>query len=690
MPTRIADRLAAARRRVVGRESERTLFRAALLAPEPPFCVLSVFGPGGVGKTTLLHAYATICTELGVACTALSGLELEPTPEGFRAALTLAGFDASAIGRQVILLDSYETIQPLEGWLRETLIPELSGETMVVLAGRKPVALGWRSDPDWQGLVRVLPLRNLSPDESREFLERSGIPEDLHARLLASTHGYPLALTLSRDMFEQQGAAAFQGTEPSPDLVQGLIERFLDDTPTPLHRAALEATALLRVTTEPVLGRLLELSEDEVRPLFDWLGSLSLMETAQPGVAPHPIARDALLADLRWRNPDRWTHLHRRARSYYGERLAEASDREQQRLLWDYVFLHRDNPVIQSAFTWQDAGAYADSARPDDGALLASWVEKHEGTLAATRFRHWWGHPALSTAVFRGGEGNAPLGFLCWLELDKVLPADRKQDPVVDRALTFLETSAPLRHGETALYFRFWMAGDTYHAVSPIQSLVMVNAVRQYLITPRLAYSFFPIRDPERWEPVFAYAEAPRCHAAESDADGFTQGVFAHDWRVQPVAQWLHVLGEKEVAGPAVQTRPKSAETYLVLSKPEFEGALRNALKFLDRPEALTNSPLLRSRIVVERTRGVEAASRERASVLQSLIRETTTGLQGHPKRARGYYALLHTYLRPAATQEKAAELLDLPFSTYRRHLAEGVALLTETLWLQEIGEVLK
>lgn len=690
MPTRIADRLAATRRRVVGRESERALLRAALVAPEPPFCVLSIFGPGGVGKTTLLNAYATLCAELSVPCIALSGQELEPTPEGFRLALQRAGFQENATGRQVLLVDSYETIQPLESWLRSTLIPELPGETLVVLAGRKPVAPAWRADPDWQGLVRVLPLRNLSPDESREFLERSGIPPGLHAELLASTHGYPLALTLARDLYEQQGETAFRAPEPSPDLVQQLIERLLDDTPTPLHRAALEASALVRVTTEPVLARLLECDESETRALFDWLCSLSLVESAQPGVSPHPVARDALLADLRWRNPDRWVQLHRRARSYYGTRIAEASEREQQRLLWDYVFLHRDNPVVQSAFTWQDAGAYADSPRPDEAALLEGWVEKHEGPLAAQRFRHWWGHPAQTTLVFRGGEGNTPLGFVLWLALEKVLPEDRALDPLIDSALTFVESSAPLRPGETATYFRFWMAADTYHTVSPVQSLVMVNTVRHYLVTPRLAYSFFPIRDPARWEPVFAYAEAKRCPPAESAADGFSLGVFTHDWRVQPPAEWLRVLGEKELAGSTTQIRPAPPETYLVLSRPAFESALRDTLKHLDRLETLVQSPLLRSRVVVERARGSEAAPRERASVLQNLIRETALGLQGHPKRERAYRALLHTYVRPAPTQEKAAELLDLPFSTYRRHLAEGIALLTETLWLQELGEALK
>jgi hypothetical protein len=45
------------------------------------------------------------------------------------------------------------------------------------------------------------------------------------------------------------------------------------------------------------------------------------------------------------------------------------------------------------------------------------------------------------------------------------------------------------------------------------------------------------------------------------------------------------------------------------------------------------------------------------------------------------------TFVRAAPTQEAAAEVLDLPFSTYRRHLAKAVDELTDVLWSVEIGE---
>ena len=47
---------------------------------------------------------------------------------------------------------------------------------------------------------------------------------------------------------------------------------------------------------------------------------------------------------------------------------------------------------------------------------------------------------------------------------------------------------------------------------------------------------------------------------------------------------------------------------------------------------------------------------------------------------------LNRTFVRAAPNQEAAAEVLGLPFSTYRRHLGRAVEQVTEVLWAMEIG----
>jgi predicted DNA-binding protein (UPF0251 family) len=56
------------------------------------------------------------------------------------------------------------------------------------------------------------------------------------------------------------------------------------------------------------------------------------------------------------------------------------------------------------------------------------------------------------------------------------------------------------------------------------------------------------------------------------------------------------------------------------------------------------------------------------------------------PRDEKYYRAVHRTYLQPAPTQEKAAEQLGVPFSTFRRHLNRGLDRVTEMLWDEEVG----
>ena len=151
-----------------------------------------------------------------------------------------------------------------------------------------------------------------------------------------------------------------------------------------------------------------------------------------------------------------------------------------------------------------------------------------------------------------------------------------------------------------------------------------------------------------------------------------------------PPVAWLPLLADREIAAETMGPRPLSAAPVVVLSQPEFETAVRDALHDLSRPDALCANPLLRSRLVLERS-GANASEASRVVALQGLIQETAESLQASPRELKSYRALYHTYLHPAPTQEQAAELLDLPFSTFRRHLKTGVARVAELLWQREL-----
>ena len=399
MSSDLADRLRVERhRRFVGRAAERDLFRSMLAAGDLSFNVLYVFGPGGVGKTTLLREFESICNEAGVEACYVDARNLEPSPDSFLGAVWSAlglseresPFETLASRRElrVVLVDTYESLAALNTWMSEAFLPRLPGNLLLVLSSRNPPEPGWRTDPGWQRVVRSLPLRNLSREESQTYLSRREVPPNQHDDILDFTHGHPLALSLVADVFVQRPGVRFRPAE-TPDVIKTILEQFVQQAPGPAHRTALESCALVRYATESLLSHMVTLPE--VHELFEWLRGLTFIESGAFGLFPHDVAREALVADLRWRNPDWYAELHHRARNYYAARLKQTHGTEQQRVLFDYIYLHRDNAVIRPFLEWQEAGTAAPEAmREGDEPALRAMVEAHEGPESARLAAYWF------------------------------------------------------------------------------------------------------------------------------------------------------------------------------------------------------------------------------------------------------------------------------------------------------------
>ena len=115
------------------------------------------------------------------------------------------------------------------------------------------------------------------------------------------------------------------------------------------------------------------------------------------------------------------------------------------------------------------------------------------------------------------------------------------------------------------------------------------------------------------------------------------------------------------------------------LTRPEFESAVRAALRHYVRSDQLAENPLMRSRLLAKDAPGAPAPL-----ALKTLLAETAEGLFANARDARFYRALDLTYFNPAQKQEIVAQQLGLSFSTYRRHLATATDRLTGWLWQRE------
>lgn len=394
------------------------------------------------------------------------------------------------------------------------------------------------------------------------------------------------------------------------------------------------------------------------------------------------LVREALVADLRWRHPDWYAQLHQRLRTYYLGRLEQTRGQEQQQVLWDYAFLHRHHPAVRSSLIWQAQGdLVVDTFQECDRPYLLNLITTHEGAASAQLAATWLTQQPQHVRVVRNGEQHL-VGFVMAVALHEATVDELNTDPATRAAWQYLQTHCPLRSREGAMLYRFWMVDRTYQATSPTQSLIFINVLQQLRYLSGIAYTFISCAQPEVWSNLLTDADFARLTEADFEVDGRFYGVYGHDWRVVSPAAWQDLLVHRESA-PLTQAVSQPTESPVILSQPEFVKAVQDAFRSFARPDALHENPLLRSRVIVE-----QAATRDytkRIATLQASVQQATEALQASPRDEKLYRVLYCTYLRPVSTQEQVAELLDLPFSTYRRHLKAGIARVANILWQQEI-----
>ena len=687
----VADRLKSARRRrFVGRAAELELFGGALAASEPPFTVLWLHGPGGVGKTALLGAFVEAAGDVGVAVVRLDLRTTEPSPPAFVAELgQLLGLPAEASGEAlagrepvVLLLDTFEAAGGLEDWLREQFVPALPAGALVVVAGRNGPGAAWRRDPGWGELLRVVSLRNLEPDDAREFLRGAGVAEDQQGWMLELSHGHPLALALLVDVLWQRQPEAEVGPlelGAAPDVVGRLVESFLAGVPSPRHRLALDCASQARVTTAGLLGSVF--GEREGEALFSWLGGLSFMEKGPEGVFPHDLAREVIETELRWRDPGAYRDMHVKVRQHTVRRGRGSEGRERWSALADLMFLHRANPAASALWDWKSLGeVYADGLRDADAEPIVTMVEHHEGAESAAIAKHWLERQPAGVCVVRS-RGREVLGFSAQIDLRRASEEDFARDPGARTVRAHALRHAPPRADDEVLLLRFMIDRDAYQAPSRSFNVATIRCTQEWLRRPRLSWYYMAAADPESVAAFMDYIYFPRAPHADFDVGERSYAVFARDWRRVGAAEWLKRMTERELGDDApLPISDRETAPVLDLSQPEFADAVRRALRDLHRPSALAANPLASARAV--RERGVELPA---AEALRALVHEAVDALRGDPRGEKLVRALECTYLRPAPTQEAAAELLGLPFSTYRGHLTRGLERVVDWLWQREL-----
>ncbi|MFD6287081.1 ATP-binding protein [Streptomyces sp. NPDC060205] len=669
----LAERLRSARgASFIGRSEERAQFAAALDGVPGTFGVLYLHGPGGVGKSALLSRFADEAQARGRRVITVDGRDLTAREEDFEAEAGPVGADE----RVVLLVDTFERCQGLERWLRESYLPALPGDAVVVIAGRRPPALAWRTDPGWDGLLRVVRLHDLPPHDAGTLLTSRGVPPGEQAPLIAFAGGHPLALRLAADV-SLHGERMHTRSAASTDVIKTLLGQLVGTLPSAAHRRALEVCAHALATTEELLRA--ALTDAPASELFAWLRELPFVETGRHGLFPHDVVREVLDTDLRWRDPGTYEAMHRRLHAHLLTRAKAAEGTGVLPAMSALTYLHRTNGFLSQYVTWQaDGDVHEDTFVPEEAEEVLSLVRDAEGPGAEALTAFWIGRRPQALRICRRTDSRQIVAVWACLTMDRPDPEELAADPVVSAAWEHCGGATPLRDGEHLAIVRFLMEPKECERPSPVMDLFLHRAVYEFVLADRLAWSYIAMADNSFWHPLMAYMDQ-HLLTEPVRVEGRVQSLYAHDWRVIPPRIWLDFSVTLELGGLEAGRTAHRTGGCVVLTREEFDEAVRAALTAWHRPDELVTNPLVRSRLVVEHPEADAVAA------LREAVTESIETLHGTARDEQLHKVVTTTYFKRVPNQEAVAERLHISFSTYRRHLAAALERISGQLWQMEI-----
>lgn len=405
---------------IIGRRRERARLGALLEDGGP--VVAHLHGLGGVGKTTLLHAFEADAREAGAETVYVDATALYATQGSFLDTLGASTVEQAAAGlgargdRVVLLLDTYEELRALDAWIARTFVPALPAHVRVVLAGRSAPARHWSA---YGSLLAPIPLGNLPHEDAVALLCGNGVDDGTANRINRLCHGHALSLQLAAWALRDRPGAALEAIAAGA-VGEELARLYLDGLDADTRRA-LDAAALTRRTTLSLLEAMLP--DEDAAAAYERLRALPFVELDADGLVVHDTIRQATAALLRAADPSEYWRLRAAAWERLRAQLRGAPKREVRRYTADMIYLIEDE-AVRAVFFPPAAGEHrVDVAHAGDLDALQALAPDFD------LLRAWW-EAAPETFVVVRDEAGVPGSFAILAEPSAVSARMLDRDPL--------------------------------------------------------------------------------------------------------------------------------------------------------------------------------------------------------------------------------------------------------------------
>jgi DNA-binding CsgD family transcriptional regulator len=379
----------------------------------------------------------------------------------------------------VLVVDGFERLNLLDGWLRNELLVALPADVTTVLVGRRPPNLAWRTAPAWRHLLSELVLGPLSEADARLLVDRRGLPAALAQRVLQFGRGHPLALELAAEACGRHPDLDLPDGPPA-EVVEELFDVLLDDL-APAERETVERASVLRRVTLPLLAAVL--ADEDVDPdradlhaAWRTLRDLPFTVTTRAGLEFESVARGVVAGGFEIRDPARVQELRRRAAV---AALRDAGDGRSWEATADLLYLVQ-NPVIRDSYVPPgDRQHPVEAALDEDLPAILHITETYDGTAAVAVIEAWWRAHRDGFVVGRGVDG----GVTAFSVVVRLGAVDRRLadiDPVLAAFLVDVR-DRPLPAGGEALLHRRVLGLHRGEHPSPELGAMIVDIKRLYL-----------------------------------------------------------------------------------------------------------------------------------------------------------------------------------------------------------------